>query len=315
MLVGDVHLADRPPSVRTETYAEDILAKLRFASTQAALNECEALVLAGDVFHIKAPSRTSHRLVQQAHEALREGGLPVLIVPGNHDMSHDRLDSIDSQPLGSLCRMEGVSLLVGWHPELPLFGFPWTENDSQFADWANQWLEMSPWQSLMVTHASIFPPGDNPPYQFVSATNWARMMSQGACYYGHIHDPHGTYSVEFGEDRVQFCNNGALSRGSLHEQTLKRQPAITLYDDELPAEQLFRRIEVPHRPASEVFRLVEVEEKAVQEGRLDEFLAEIGSTSFEVAGIEQLLTLVEEMDLRPETRAAIRAVVEEVQSQ
>lgn len=303
MLVGDVHLSDRPPSVRTETYSDDILNKLRFASTQASLHGCEALVLAGDVFHIKAPSRTSHGLVVRAHEALREGGLPVLVVPGNHDMSNDRIDSLPSQPLGSLAQMEGIELLMGWHPSLPLYGLPWLSQGHE--DWWEEW-GVPGYPSLLVTHASIFPPGEEPPYDFIPAEQWGAAMGSGACYYGHIHDPHGVYQV----GNVLFCNNGALSRGSLHEQTLKRKPAITLFDDN--GAEWFTRIEVPHLPAAEVFRLAEVAEGKAQQGRLDEFLAEIGSTQLTVTGTEELLAVIEQQNLRPETLQAIREAVEAV---
>jgi DNA repair exonuclease SbcCD nuclease subunit len=46
------------------------------------------------VFHIKTPTRNSHALVQRTGEVLTSAGLPVLIVPGNHDLSNDRLDSL-----------------------------------------------------------------------------------------------------------------------------------------------------------------------------------------------------------------------------
>ena len=320
MLVGDVHASDRPPSVRTEQYTEDILLKLRFASVQAAANGCDALVQAGDVFHIKAPGRSSHKLVQAVHEALTEGGCPVLIVPGNHDMSHDRLDSLDKQPLGSLTKMDGIELLLGWHPRLPLFGLPYLADwQNDLDEWMYLWLDKSRLQSswnLMVTHAPIFPPGERPPYEFIPSEEWAERMIIGACYYGHIHDSHGFYGGTSSQGIVHFCNNGALSRGSLHEQTLKREPAITLYDDDdaLPADQMFTRIVVPHRPASEVFRLADVEAKLEQQGRLDEFLEEIGQTSLPVSGAEEVLKAVESMGLRPETKQAIGECVEEAAS-
>lgn len=318
MLATDTHLSDRPPSVRTESYAEDILQKLRFMAIQAAENECEAIVLAGDVFHIKAPSRTSHRLVQLTHEALTSSGLPVLIVPGNHDMSHDRLDSLDSQPLGSLARMEGIELLLGWHEKWNLFGLPWVASPAELSSWMMKWKDKDRIQchwNLMVTHASIFPAGVSQPYDFIPSTEWAEMMHMGACFFGHIHDSYGVWH-EMADGPVVFCNHGALSRGSLHESTLKRVPAITLYDDDEHAfpETIFRRIDVPHGPASEVFRLVEVEERKEAKGRLDEFLAEVGSSQLTVSGAEEVLQAVEQMELEPQTRKAVVECVEDAAS-
>lgn len=124
LCIGDVHLSDRPPSIRTDTYTEDILAKLKAAVALAKKESCEAVVLAGDVFHLKAPSRNSHAHVQRTGEVLTSAGLPVLIVPGNHDLSNDRLDSLKKQPLGTLAKMHGINLLIGPHKEFPLFGLP-----------------------------------------------------------------------------------------------------------------------------------------------------------------------------------------------
>lgn len=320
MLAADLHISDRPPSVRTDNYTQDILDKLLFASAQAAYNNCDALVLAGDVFHIKAPSRTSHWLVQATHEVLTSGGLPVYVVPGNHDMSHDRLDSLDSQPLGSLVKMDGVDLLLGWHRELPLFGMPYLPDwQDSLDEWMGRWLDKGRIQgywNLMVAHAPIFPDGENPPYEYISSGEWAKKMIIGACFYGHIHDPHGFYGGDSPQGIVHFCNNGALSRGSLHEQTLRRVPTITLYDDDesLPADRMFTAIEVPHRHASEAFRLIEVAEKQQAKGRLDEFLNEVGKTQLSVSGAEEVLSAVEGMDLKPATRQAVSECVEEVVS-
>lgn len=237
LLVGDIHIADNPPSMRTDTYMEDILAKLSFATQKAAESDCDAIVLAGDVFHIKTPTRNSHRLVQRTGEVLTSAGIPVLIVPGNHDLSNDRLDSLGRQPLGTLTKMEGIELLIGPHPTLPIFGLPYLH------DWVGElpkWMERyRMWckeknsedfgfRPLMVTHAPIFPPGEDPPYEYIGGDDWARMMENGAVYSGHIHDPHGAYKV----GGVWFCNMGAISRGSLHEKTLKRVPRVSIWDSE-----------------------------------------------------------------------------------
>jgi hypothetical protein len=214
--------------------------------------------------------------------------------------------------------MEGVDLLLGWHEEWPLFGLPWVATEEELSQWMSRWANKERLQmgwSLMVTHASIFPTGEEPPYEFISSQDWAKRMHIGACFYGHIHDPHGQYE-EMADGPVVFCNNGALSRGSLHEKTLKRAPSITLYDDDedLSPDQMFRRIEVPYRPATEAFRLVEVVEAKQSQGRLDEFLAEVGETQLAVSGPEEVLGAVEGMNLKPATRQAVRECVEEVSS-
>jgi predicted MPP superfamily phosphohydrolase len=317
LLIGDIHLADRPPSIRTETYTEDILAKLKAAADLAVEHDCEAIVLAGDVFHIKTPTRNSHALVQATGEVLTAAGLPVLIVPGNHDLSNDRLDSLRKQPLGTLAKMQGIDLLIGPHAQFPLFGLPyladwghdlprWMTKYREWAD-AKKAADMDFWP-LMVTHAPIFPPGEEPPYEFISGEDWAEMMVNGDCYYGHIHTPHGVYVPSGAHQLVTLCNHGAISRGSLHEETLKREPAVTVWDSE--AFEKFARLPLPFRPAEAVFRLAEKEDVDEHVSRVSEFLESVGHTRLDGLSLEEVHAQARARGLSPRTLALIEDVLE-----
>lgn len=311
LLIGDVHLSDRPPSIRTESYSEDILAKLAYTVEVAKREDVGSVVFAGDLFHRKAPSRTSHALVQRMAEIVAAYPCPVFAVPGNHDVQHDRLDTLERQPLGVLFKA-GLHPLIGQAPyslNYMLFGVPW------LYDWAADLPPyMKAWQEcgarLMVSHAPIVPPGQHRPYEVIDSTDWAVAMGRrGDVYHGHMHQWDGAYQV--GE--FWFCNQGALSRGSLHEETLQRAPAVTLWDSDT-RQARFTRIEVPHRPVREVFRLTEKEENDEKVERLDEFLAGVAGTSFERFSIEAVLAHVEELDLHSRTREVIREVLEEAMS-
>lgn len=321
-VIGDIHLADKPPSLRTETYTEDVLDKVRWCSLQAASTGCDFVLQLGDVFHIKSPYRTSHALVQAAHDALTAGGLEVVIVAGNHDMQHDRLESIPSQPLGSLARMEGVTLLEGWHPEFPVYGIPyladWGDLDKWLPPFVDGYDEHSDVQvntlkeafqstlrvPLVATHAPLFPPGQEPPYDYLEPYFWALGQKRGAVAYGHIHDPHGTYE----EGGVLFANFGAISRGSLHAETLKRKPQASVYDFELGE---FIAVPIPHRPVEEVFRLDIHEATQEKKAQMAAFLEELGSDILVATTIEKVLHDLDSMGLPPKTLAAARELVEE----
>lgn len=319
LLIGDIHLADRPPSIRTETYTDDILDKLRAAVRIAADQHCDVIVSAGDVFHIKTPTRNSHSLVQRTGEVLTSAGLPVLIVPGNHDLSNDRLDSLKKQPLGTLAKMEGIDLLTGPSEVFPIFGLPY------LADWGGdllRWMSVyDKWADrhkaadfdfwpLMVTHAPIFPDGEEPPYEFISASDWAGLMNgKGDCYYGHIHDPHGDYTPHPGSS-IRMCNNGAISRGSLHEATLKREPAVTVWDSTGSGAGRFTRHPLPFRPAEAVFRLSDKEDLDERESRVGAFLESVGRTTLDGLSIEEVHAQARTRGLKPRTLALIEDLLE-----
>lgn len=319
LVIGDVHISDRAPSSRNDSYADEILAKLVYAVQLATERGCEAIVQAGDLFHIKTPNRNSHRLVQAVHEVLTAAGLPVYVVPGNHDLSNDRIESLDSQPLGSLARMQGVELLMGPHPTLPLYGIPYQADWSalpevltEYKNWADErHLKDMSWLPLLVTHAPIFPAGETPPYDFISAEDWAELMQVGDCYYGHIHDPHGIYRTK--TPAVTMCNMGALSRGSLHESTLKRKPTVTVWDSSIVGER-FQPCEVPHKPAEEVFRLDVKEAQDDRSDRVAEFLSEVGQVTLTNLTIEEVVARAETAHLEDLVLSELRSVIEEVQS-
>jgi DNA repair exonuclease SbcCD nuclease subunit len=183
-------------------------------------------VWAGDIFHIKTPGRNSHKLVQSVIDVVKAYPNELYIVPGNHDLSHDRLDSISSQPLGVLFKA-GAKKLAGWHIEEPIYGVPWLQrfNDENVDAVLEEFrfrheyypaISKDPkdFTGLVVTHAPLYPPGKELPYEFYDTHKWATAMgNRGSVFYGHVHNPHGVYDV----DGVTFCNNGALSRGSLDE--------------------------------------------------------------------------------------------------
>jgi len=296
LLLGDIHLSDRAPSSCTESYNEDMFTLLEHSVDLAQEHRADIVVWAGDVFHHKQPSRTSHKTVQRTIE-IAKAYPHLVIVPGNHDMLNDRLESISlTQPLGVL-EKAGIELLNGWMQDWPVYGIPWQQEWSQEAlraaleGW-NATPDPEPLAySLVVTHAPLYPPGKELPYEYFPTEVWAEEQGAGYVYYGHVHDYHGTYQV----GDVTFCNQGALTRGSLHESELTRELALTLWDNDG-----FERIEIPHKPADQVFRLLEKRELQDTQARLDEFLASIGEVRVQVTSIEAVLEQIRALKLGTE---------------
>lgn len=310
VLIGDVHLADRPPSSCTDSYLGDLFDLLDQASAVAKECKAQAIVQAGDWFHIKMPSRNSHKLVIRSIEWASNAPCSVYVVPGNHDLSNDRLESLnEGQPLGAVIRSKSVKMLRGWAEEPALkhqlYGVPWLQ------DWDNKDNDvretevssaLGAWQdlhdgsvpALVVTHAPFYPPGQEPKYEnaeFYLPEKFAlHMNNHGSVFYGHIHDPHGDYVVK----GVRFCNNGSLSRGSLTESHLTRQVGVTVWDS---TDGSFEFIPLKAKPAKEVFRLQEIGEVKTAQADLDKFLASIGETTVEITSMDAVLTYVRSLNL------------------
>ena len=214
--------------------------------------------------------------------------------------SHDRLDSLISQPLGVLFRA-GARNLESWTgadevSKLDLYGVPWQQQWSQrrvsevLAGWRGETYGCS----LVVTHAPIYPPGQEPHYEgaeFTPASWWAEAMgNQGYLLYGHIHEPHGVWQ----HGGVTFCNYGALSRGSLDEYNLHRQVGVTIWDTDEPPERAFEFVPLDARPAEEVFRLRQHEEAKGGQRRLDLFLSGVDAVTLGLLNVESVIAHIRE---------------------
>ena len=306
-LIADIHASDRPPSSCTDSYLDDLLDLLAQTVRIASERRLRAVVWAGDIFHSKTPGRTSHKLVQRLAVIAGSYPCPLYIVPGNHDIQYDRLDTIpDTQPLGVLLRTPNAYPLIGWDRDGVLYGVPWQQkwdDESVLAalhSWRNEKRFTDGRLALVVAHAPLYPPGQELKWEHFPATRWADAMGgKGSCFYGHVHEPHGIWHIERADSAneltaVEFCNNGALSRGSLHEYNLTRQVGMTLWSDSTGE---FEFVPLLAKPADQVFRLKEKQEVTDMHGRLDDFLASVGSTTLQVVSAETVIAHIKGLDL------------------
>lgn len=310
LLISDIHLADNPPASRKEGYLDEVM-NLLWQTVDIAKQHNAVAVWAGDVFHIKTPARNSYSMVGDVVDLalLYPNGL--YIVPGNHDLTHDRMDSIHAQPLGQLFKHNSITMLTGTEAiddGYSIYGVPWLQ---RFTDEAvskalqgyreHEWADGK--NSLVVTHAPMYPPGQELKYEFYDTRKWAEYMdNRGSVFYGHIHNPHGVYTV----DGVKFCNNGALSRGSLDESNLTRKVVATLWSD-ISGE--FYTAPLLSADASEIFRM-EVKTQREAQVKLDDFLESIGQTSLRITTSSAVMEHIRSLELGPEVEALIQELLD-----
>jgi DNA repair exonuclease SbcCD nuclease subunit len=312
LLLSDLHLSDKAPSSCTDSYSDDLFDLLDQVRKLVFRHKVIAVIIAGDVFHNKAPSRTSHQVVRRFIAWCRGIRVPVFIVPGNHDIRNDRQESVGAQPLGVVFESGAAERLEGWggydaEHQYMVYGVPWQQ------DWATLSPALSQYRhpasatqpSLVVAHAPLYPPGKELSFEFYPSADWAKHMGErGYVYYGHVHEPHGVWQNE-AYPEVTFANFGALSRGSLHEYNLTRDVGVTLWDDD---DGSFEFVPLDAKPAEQVFRLHEKQQYTDMHGRLDEFLGDIKDTELGVVTAEGVIERIRAMGLT----AAEVAVAEEL---
>lgn len=296
LLINDIHLSDRAPRNCTPDYLDDLFTLLYHASKLAMARSCDAIILAGDIFDNKVPSRTSHGTIMRVIDWVDFTPVTVYAVPGNHDLSHDRIQSLrENQPLGVLMAAGKIEWLDGWltdeygtFPDDPLvYGVPWLPTfdqpavDDALRAFCDRTSDHQP--ALVVAHAPLYPPGRELKYEFFPAADWATAMNHhGTVHYGHVHDPHGVYTV----DNVTFSNPGALSRGSLTEHNLHRTPAVAIWDSVTGA---ISHHELPAKPAEQVFNLDKAAHVKTAQLNLTEFLSGVHATRLEISTTDAVL--------------------------
>jgi predicted phosphodiesterase len=309
LLVGDIHVSDTPPVNCTPSYTDDIIEMLRWIAEEGQRRKVDAVIWAGDVFDKKAPSKNSHSLVLKMIDVIKyyeELGVPLWVVPGNHDLTNDRYETLHTtQPLGVLIAA-GLRELSGWHETLPVFGVAWQQDwdeslfpaFKEFADWSLSG------EALAVTHASIFPPGKEPIYEHLLAADVAAAMgNQGYLQFGHIHDDYGIWET----GGVTFANVGAISRGSLTESHMTRTVKIVSWQPTAG----FEEIPVPCRPAEEVFRVVEGKEKKQHVVETENFLQALGQSRIAMTSTSAVIDHIRDMEAEEPVKKTAIDLIEE----
>jgi predicted phosphodiesterase len=292
----DPHYTRRPPASCTDSYLPDLLDLTDQALAVFRERAVAAAICGGDMFHHKAPSRTDHELVGELGERFLAQPYPVWAVPGNHDMQHDKMASVGrTQPLGVLFRTRAAHCLDGWMGgEHPVFGVPWQQHWSELgiSEALRPWREQRKLPSLIVTHAPIYPRGSEPRHENAELTPadwWVNAVAEETggpgVFYGHIHENHGVWR----RGGIQFCNHGAMARGSLGEDNLTRDIGVTLWREDTGE---FEFVRLDARPAEQVFRLRERERVTGVKGRLDDFLTEIGTVRLPRVSEESALAAI-----------------------
>lgn len=113
LITGDWHITEHAPERRLDSnYFETVLGKLRFITRQAREHGCRYILQPGDFFN---HFRVSDYVKGGVYSVLQTESVPVLAVPGQHDMRYHN-DKIGNTPLGLLGVTPVVTLLAGGEP-------------------------------------------------------------------------------------------------------------------------------------------------------------------------------------------------------
>lgn len=263
----DVHLADYPPQSRTDDWCETLLGKVRQVGKIAEEVGAEAVLDGGDFFHIKAPTRNSHRLVHKAIEAHSAYPCPVYGNIGNHDVKYGDYEFLDEQPLGVLFESGVFRRLYdeheGWFgqlesepPYVRVVGIPY-HGTSYDMERLTRIKKRGEKFLIVVAHLLASPSGGTM-FEGEDIVKYGDLagLDPDVWLFGHWHKDQGVRQIA---PEKYVVNIGSLSRGALSQDDVTRTPSVAIL-------RLGATLENPHsidievrpldvRPSSEIFDL------------------------------------------------------------
>lgn len=256
---SDAHNSDQPPQSRRDDWTATVLDKLAQVGEIARLTGACGVLDGGDLFHIKSPSRNTHELVQRVATVHRGYPCPTWATVGNHDVRNASLGNLGENPLGVLFasgslrplylpeheavfEQDGVKVRVvavpyhGTAYDMNLFTTITKKDEDYLVVMAH----------VLATDKSMegFPSEDV--IQYKSLVN----LDPDLWLFGHWHKYQGVKIL----GSKTFVNLGSMTRGSLSQDDLNREPAVAVlrfdakgvHVEEIPLEVL---------PPEEVFDL------------------------------------------------------------
>ena len=309
--VNDVHTSDRPPRYRIDSYKDDIFSKLNKVAVLANMNHVDGVLFTGDLFHSPHASRVSHKLVNDWMHFFDYIDSRIFIVPGNHDMSAGRVESLDKQPIGTLFTHPKVTALIDGSPvevgnsNQYIAGLAWNYGvDANYIKNKFDLFSSKP-IDIVALHAPIAT--EKNPYFDTIQPEELEGLGRVVCY-GHIHTP-APVLVRKG---MYFSNPGALSRRSLgghldSEASYEPSVAIITVSDGGSVDIVYKVI--PHRPAADVFRQELHDSKIDDSDAIREFISQLASADLNVVTPESLSQKAQSMTENPNVKAIIEDIV------
>jgi len=274
----DSHHRTEKPCHRIDNVYETQFQELAEISNLVLEHDCDFIIHGGDFFDHPRPS---HELVKDIISWGKYVGVPIYVLPGNHDLSGYNPESISSVGLGVLFESEVFKPLTelklhdgddhlyikGVLPEvLP-------HNDKYMLG-----PDHEEYTCIIVSHNYISPT----PLIFPYLPTQEVKTNANLFLLGHLHEPS---DVEIKGTR--FVNPGALARWSVDQAN--RVPTVLLVEVKNADIQITKIPLACAKKAEEIFDLNAISVSDQKEDQLARFMESLESTSFETNDIEQLV--------------------------
>jgi DNA repair exonuclease SbcCD nuclease subunit len=297
----DVHVSDTNPASRLGDYREDILNKLRQIGKVGKKLGVDFYILAGDLFHFKAPMRNSHALVRMLIEIFQDFGAPIYTTEGNHDLRRDSYDNFGEQPLsvlyatGVLHQVRNEIIKIN-DSTVRISGIPFTEEP----DLTITPRRISHDENLQICILHLYATKKGGELFGHKLYSYDEISSLGDDIFvlGHYHVDQGIERINTNSKEQIFVNVGAISRGSLSEDEITREPKICYVsattEKGKPPTIKAQSVKLRVKPAEEVFN---IEKKKSEKKEIEDAERFVGTLQKEIENMgNSVETLDEEIE-------------------
>lgn len=267
----DVHLADKGPLSRIDDYREAILDKLDQASKIARERKVDLALCAGDLFHLKSPTKNSHYLVSKTIEILKSFPCPVYGIYGNHDIYQDNSKTLPKQPFYVILKSEAMTYLADESFDkgnIRIFGMDYLCNP-EYPDFNRD--KKTEKIQICVAHVNASSKFDDLFGERVYKYQDLAKCTPDVFLFGHYHPDQG---IEIHNNK-HFINVGSLSRGSLKKDELTRIPNLGFIEINDKYEIRTEKIPLNVTPSSEIFDLEMKKKEDLEEKEIEIFINEM----------------------------------------
>ena len=320
---SDIHISDTNPRSRIDNFKESILDKISQMAMACNKLGADGFILAGDLYNIKNPARNSHRLNQELIAAFQQFNCPVYMIEGNHDLTGNNLESLESQPLGVLFRDKTLiqlrhEILEKDGAKISLVGVPYTDDPDL------EHLDIPPKDDCIAQICAMHIYASPTPGMLFSERIYGyrdfEHLSPDIFVFGHYHIDQGITE----ENDKCYVNIGAVSRGTLSEDSINHNPKIGLLkisNDDGEVSVNAQPLKLKVKPVSEVFDMEKKKEEQEEKKEIEAFVEKLVSDSSNVMDdkdgkIEDIIGgMVDKMDVAEAIRNKVMGFIEEAIAQ
>lgn len=230
----DLHCRLINPRSRKDDYFNSCMRKLEFM-----LQNCDVLLSAGDFFD---KARTEDAVKNRILSLINRYNTKIYIVPGNHDIENDEMDTLPKTSLGNLAYHKAVTILTSdriWEISgLKIGVLPYDIEEAKKTKFSEH-------LDLVLGHHFY-----NWSYDLAKSIEPSEVEKYNTDYLflGHDHEPHEIETV----GSTKIYRMGSVMRDHLKEYSSSHVPKFILFDKENPAEVI-----IPHGSFEKVFRFEE----------------------------------------------------------